>query len=113
MGFNPNAEIMSCIQKSISKKIYFDVDIDENDDDKLIDTIGKVKSFINPDCLTFVRTRGGVHCLIKLSDVHPDFKKSWHKNITSLPGVDQCSDMLLPVVGGIQGGYVPKFMAYD
>ncbi len=109
-GFNPHAEILSCIQRSVSRKIYFDIDIDEPDPNKLWDVYNQIQSFINPDCLTYVQTRGGIHCLIRLDQIEDKYKKNWHKNITTLPSVDQTSDQLLPIVGCVQGGFTPKFL---
>ena len=109
-GFNPHQEVISCIQRAKSRTIWFDVDIDESDESILSDTIDQIKTFINSDCLTFVRTRGGIHCLVEVSKIKEEYKRTWHKNITSLSNVDQTSDQLLPVVGCCQGGYVPSFM---
>lgn len=109
-GFNPHQEVISCIQRSKSRMIWFDVDIDEPDWAKLQETMEMIKSFINSDCLTFVRTGGGAHCLIEVNKIKEEYKKTWHKNITSLPSVDQTSDQLIPVPGCCQGGFVPQFI---
>lgn len=106
-GFNPHQEVLSCIQRAKSRTVYFDVDIDEPDADRLANTIAWIESWINPDCLTFVKTRGGCHCLIEVDKIKKEYSKTWHKNITSLSNVDQTSDQLLPVVGCCQGGFVP------
>lgn len=109
IGFNPHQEVMSCIQRSKSRTIYFDVDIDESDNDRLFESINQIKSYINPDCLTVLRTRGGVHCLVDVSKIKEQYKRTWHKNIISVNNVDQTSDQLLPAAGCIQGGFVPYF----
>ena len=109
-NFNPHQEVMSCIQRAKSRTIWFDVDIDENDPDLLTSTIEILKGYVNPDCLSFVRTRGGVHCLVEVGKIQEEHRRTWHKNITSLPNVDQTSDQLLPVPGCVQGGFVPHFL---
>lgn len=103
-NFNPHSELMSCIQRSIGRKIYLDFDID----DKKFD-LEQLKTFINPNCLSIVETRGGYHVLVKLSEVEKEYKKSFYNNIVSL-GVDQTGDQLLPVPGCTQGGFTPKFI---
>lgn len=110
VGFNPVQEIMSCVQRSKSRTVWFDVDIDENDPAILAETIDKIRGSINPDCLKFVKTRGGIHCLVEVNKIEKSFAKSWHNDICSLPNVDQTGDQLLPVVGCCQGGFVPYFM---
>lgn len=108
--FNPVQEMMSCVQRSKGRTVWFDVDIDECDPAVLDETIGRVHSSINPDCLTFVKTRGGVHCLVEVNKIEKQYAKTWHKDICSLPNVDQTSDQLLPVPGCCQGGFIPHFI---
>lgn len=95
---------MSCIQKSLGRKIYLDFDVDTKDFD-----FDKLKTFININCLNIIETRGGYHVLVKLSEVEKQYKKSFYNNIISL-GVDQAGDQLLPVPGCIQGGFTPQFI---
>ncbi len=108
--YNPHQEALSEIQKSCSRKIYYDIDIDETDMEKLEDTMQKIKSFVNEDSLHFLKTKGGVHCLVELEKIEKQYNKSWYKNITSLPKIDICGDNLIPVAGCIQGGFVPYFI---
>lgn len=62
------------------------------------------------EALTFVETRGGVHCLVETSKVKPELKKSWYMSMKKLSNLDQAGDQLLPVPGSIQGGFVPVFV---
>ena len=104
-GYNPHQEVLSAIQTSPSRKIYFDLDFDE----VAIDTLKpKILEVINEDCLTFVETRGGFHLLIKLDLVDKKYIKNWYANLTKLEGCDVRGDNLLPVPGTYQGGFTPN-----
>ncbi|NSL87548.1 hypothetical protein ECE50_011935 [Chitinophaga sp. Mgbs1] len=102
---NPHQEVMSEIQKSCSNKYYMDIDVDRKDP-AILETIS---SYINPSCLTILETRGGYHVLIELAAIDPSVKKTWYRQITALPDVDQSGDNLIPVPGCVQGGFVPFF----
>jgi hypothetical protein len=105
-GYNPHQIIMSEIQKSCGRKIYFDFDFDNV---SLETTLINIKDSINKDCLTVVQTRGGFHLLVELAKIDKFFEKSWYKNITSLDGVDIKGDNMIPIIGCTQGGFVPNF----
>ncbi|MCP4438579.1 MAG: hypothetical protein GY810_06505 [Aureispira sp.] len=106
-GFNPHQEVMSCIQRSVGRKVYLDFDVDTKEFD-----FEQLKSIINPSCLEILQTRGGYHILVKLSAIEPQYKKSFYNNIVAL-GVDQTGDQLLPVQGCTQGGFIPRFIGID
>lgn len=53
-------------------------------------------------------TRGGYHILINPTKVKESYKNSFYK--TFLKFSDQQGDLLIPVPGTYQGGYVPKFL---
>lgn len=129
--YNPKSLALSCIQTTSTRKIYFDVDIDLNNPQpySLFESIQlrreikeKLEMVINKDCLTFIRTRGGMHCLIELEKIHNEFKKNWYNKINNLTkppeehykdnryNVTMNSDNLLPLVGCIQGNYIPSFL---
>jgi len=103
-NFNPHSEILSCIQRSRGRKIYLDFDIDTNDFD-----FGELQQSINSSCLKVVKTRGGFHILVKLSEVEDSYKKTFYTKIMSL-GADQTGDQLLPIPGCVQGGFTPHFI---
>jgi len=103
-NYNPQAEVMSCIQRSKSRNIYLDFDIDT----KKVN-FQQLANVIDPSCLSIVETRGGFHVLVKVADILPEYKKSFFKNIVAL-GVDQTGDQLLPIPGCVQGGFMPRFI---
>ena len=106
-NYNPQSEVLSEIQKSCSRKIFMDFDFDgvEFEDVKM-----RISEYIHPSCCTVVKTRGGFHLLIKTEYIVDSYKKSWYKNISSIEGVDVRGDNLLPVVGCVQGDFVPHFI---
>lgn len=103
-GYNPHQEVLSQIQVACSRKIYFDFDFDGVEVSGVRPLIIKC---INEDCLTFIRTRGGFHLLVKLSDINKVYEKSWYQSINMMSGCDVRGDNLLPVPGCTQGGYTP------
>jgi len=106
-GYNPHQEVMSELQKSFSRKVYFDIDFDVKNVDE---TISKIKSCVNEDCLHFLKTRGGFHALIELKKINLEYEKNWYKNITAISGVDIRGDNMIPIPGCYQGGFVPYFL---
>ncbi len=103
-NFNPHAELLSCIQKSVGRKIYLDFDVDTKDFD-----FQQLASIINPSCLKILETRGGYHILVQLAAIEQAYKKTFYNKIVKL-GVDQTGDQLLPIPGCIQGGFTPRFI---
>jgi len=107
-NYNPHQEALSQIQVSCTRKVYFDIDIDEDNLINLNQIISEIKGLINEDCLTFIKTRGGVHCLVETLKIKPEFKKSWYKNIVKFG--DIYGDNLVPIPGTYQGGFSPQFL---
>lgn len=103
-NFNPHAEIMSCIQRSQSRKLYLDFDIDDPDFD-----LRQLEGRINLDAVDVLRTRGGYHVLVRLDRVEECYQKTFYRALTELE-VDQTGDQLLPVAGCAQGGFMPRFV---
>jgi hypothetical protein len=108
-GFNVQQEALSAIQGSASRKHYVDFDFDLNDKSEIPVLIDKIGQCINIDCCTFVETRGGLHCLVKLDDVQFEYRKTWYPNIQKL-GCDEDGDCMIPIPGTCQGGFIPKVL---
>jgi len=112
-GYNPHQEVLSMIQQSGGTKHFadFDFDIPEADVGAVV---AKAKSIMdnqgNYPMLEFLRTRGGLHVLVRLQHLGPAISKTWWKDMASLPGCDvKGTDNLLPVPGCCQGDFVPYF----
>ncbi len=108
-GFNVHQEALSAIQGSPGEKLYVDFDFDLNDKSEIPILIDKIRQCININCCTFVETRGGVHCLVKLREIEPEYKNSWYINISKL-GCDVNGDCMIPIPGTCQGGFIPKVL---
>jgi len=108
--YNPQSLALTEIHSSQGSRVYYDIDIDESDPVRLEQTIAKIKTFINEDCLSLLKTRGGIHCLVKLNAVSFDYRNTWFKNIKLLQNVDVCGDNLIPIPGCNQGGFTPYFI---
>ena len=106
-GYNPHQEMMSVIQTSWSRKIYFDLDIDHNNKEEIL---VEIENKINFDCLTLLQTKGGYHLLVELKKIDKKYEKTWYNNLTSIKGVDVKGDNLVPIAGCYQGGFVPTFV---
>jgi len=106
-GYNPYQEAMSFVQKSWSRKIYFDLDFDDIYPESIFRDICKG---INRNCLTILKTRGGFHLLIKLAEIEEQYKKSWYKYLTNNFNIDVKGDNLIPIPGCCQGGVSPKII---
>lgn len=106
-GYNPQAECMSEIQKSCSRKIYFDLDFDDISIEEI-----NLDGIINKGCVTFLKTRGGFHLLVELSKIDKQHEKTWYNKITKLNKIDVRGDMMIPVPGCVQGGgdFFPHFI---
>lgn len=105
--YNPHQIILSSIQKSYSRKVFFDVDFDGVNMDM---TMEKITSILNSECINYVETRGGFHLLIELSKIDKGYIKTWYKNLMLLDGIDIKGDNLIPVPGSHQGGFTPKLI---
>ena len=105
-GYNPHQEVMSEIQKTHSRKIFFDLDFDNVEVDLVV---RQVKECINMDCVNILKTKNGFHLLIELSKLDKRFEKTWYNEICAIEGCDVRGDNLIPVVGCTQGEFVPYF----
>jgi hypothetical protein len=114
---NPQAEAMSEIQKSrgVRHMVDFDIDFDSAHSPEQHEVFVKevqedVSKVINLEAVDFIRTRGGLHILVKVKEIAPEFKSTWHQKIAGLANVDQTGDMMVPVVGCTQGNFIPHFI---
>lgn len=105
---SPNVyqESLTALHKSVSRKIFTDIDFDVDEDEKP-HIFSEIKNIINSDAVNVLLTRGGFHVLVKLDAIEPQYVKSWYKNINSFPGVDIVGDNMIPVPGTYQGGHTP------
>ncbi len=105
-GYNPHQITLSEIHKACSRKIYFDVDFDNINEDEVIK---KIETLINIDSFRILKTKGGIHVLIELNKIDHEFKNSWYNNIISIDGCDAKGDNMIPIPGCTQGNFIPYF----
>lgn len=103
---NPHQEVMSEIQKSKSRTVYVDFDLDSRDNHFIEEAL----TYINKDAVTILQSRGGYHILIEVAKVEDQYKKSWYKDISQIAHIDQVGDLMIPVPGCTQGDFVPNFI---
>ncbi len=109
-GFHPYQEVMSEVQKAKSKTRYITFDFDSPKEQwpeiwKLLQ-IG-----VNSDAMTVVETRGGFHVMVDPKYILPELMKDWHQRTKKVMNIyssdtDNCGDIMLPVPGTYQGGFV-------
>lgn len=109
---SPNVyqESLTALHKSISRKIFTDIDFDVQDFEIVRLLVKEIKCIINHDAAHLLETRGGFHLLVRLDAIEPKYVKTWYKNISALPHVDIVGDNMIPVPGTYQGGFVPELM---
>jgi len=105
-NYNIHAEALYAIQRSKSRTVYVDFDIDSVAPD-----YGYIFDQVDEDACTFLKTRGGVHLLVDPKRVSERFRNTWYKNIKSMKETDSSSgnDTMIPVPGTFQGGHTPHF----
>lgn len=112
-GFNPHSEVMSTIQKTKSRTVFVDFDFDVKDDPKIDkgELIHNLQSYLG-DAGQVIETRGGLHCLVRPDRIPKEQRKHWYQTVKTFGGesIDQSGDLLLPVVGCCQGGFIPRFV---
>ncbi len=106
-NFNIQAEALTCIQKSKSRTVFMDFDIDVKDAN-----IAAFKDVFPANSYHIIQTRGGYHLLMR-----PDkqgqvdwYKEIYRVGVLNSFNIDQTGDQLLPVPGSYQGGFTPKLL---
>ena len=112
-AFNAHADALTWMHRSKSRTVYvdFDIHLDVEESEKqaaVDDCMRTVKEIVGEDAVSFVETRGGVHCLVEPRKAAGE--KNWHQKITRSLTIDQQGDLLMPVPGCCQGGFVPRFV---
>tara|TARA_R110000796_G_scaffold231853_5_gene349931 strand:+ start:2992 stop:3693 length:702 start_codon:yes stop_codon:yes gene_type:complete len=116
-NYSLQAEAMSCIQRAKSRTSYVHFDIDTDEDvHEMIEGFMKVIFPLIGDmkpCWHILQTRGGYHLLIEPQRASMISQwKNWHGEVTKVlkDYIEQEGDLMMPVPGCVQGGFVPKFI---
>jgi hypothetical protein len=115
-GFNVQAEAISAVQKSRSRKVFVDFDIDSKDID-----LSYLKTILPPHGFEVLETRGGYHVMVIPGSFSIDeAERNWYMKIKEHYNVDQPKnkdidelDDMIPFPGSYQGGFTPRFLNYD
>lgn len=115
-NFNIHAEALSCIQKSNSRKIFLTFDIDDKNQIGTVEDYTWLEQNLARN-FKLIETRGGYHLLVSPEDVtiwrkSKGLSLNWHQIIREKFKVDQTGDIMLPVIGCTQGGFIPKIVFY-
>lgn len=112
---NPHAEVLSQIHKAKSRTVFvhFDVDITTSDgcpkcELQIPEIYSKTVGIVGKEAVTIIQTRGGCHVLIDPGKVVCE-TKNWYPIVVRTLNCDQVGDLMVPVVGCCQGGFVPTF----
>ena len=100
------------IQGSRGTKHFIDIDVDIKDGEDYIQIMEFIKSVLREDSLTFVKTRGGFHCLVQLNKITEDNPR-WYNKLTAhgfASELNIMNDDLIPLVGCNQGNFIPYFI---
>ena len=109
-GYNVHQEIMSELQKAVSRKIWIDFDFDTKDTEKVILEVAKI---FKKESYEILQTRGGLHILVnseRLRMEDNNTNTNWYHQMISIDGCDRSDDNMIPIPGCTQGNFVPYFV---
>lgn len=108
---SPNVyqESLTALHKSISRKIFTDIDFDVKGNERAY-ILSEVREIINPSAVQVLLTRGGFHLIVRLDAIEKQYVKSWYLAMQKLPGVDIVGDNMIPIPGTYQGGFTPRMV---
>jgi hypothetical protein len=101
---NPHQEALSEIQKTKSRTVYVDFDVDSKNEGMISAVLKTLKEHFEE--YKILETRGGYHILVEPSKAKTN--KNWHTELSSFS--DQAGDIMIPVPGCVQGEFVPHFI---
>lgn len=117
--FNPHSEVLSCIHRTKGRSAFVHFDVDQvtgEETDKNAPKSGMsvqevwdvAVKVVGKAAVSVIETRGGCHLMIDASKVESEHK-NWYPMIVKQIKCDQTGDLMVPVVGCCQGGFVPRF----
>ncbi len=103
---SPKSEVLNVIQKTRGRTVFHVFDIDNKDEDNLKRGI----ELVNGNC-TVIETRGGFHLLVHAEESPYIEDNKWYTKLKQMS--DVTGDALTPIVGCVQGDFVPRFKFYE
>jgi hypothetical protein len=111
-GINIKSMANDIIQTSNGTKHFLDIDVDIKEGEDPDEIADYIKGYIPGDHLTFVKTSGGFHCLIRLGGLKTG---SWYQDIKNhrfQSDLNILSHDLMPLVACNQGKFVPHVVPF-
>lgn len=114
-GYHPYQEVMSEVQKAKSRTEFITFDFDMENKACFWSNVYPyhIEPVINKYCLQIIETRGGFHVIVRVKDIAADKQKNWYQSMRKILALfsadhDNAGDIMLPVPGTYQGGFVPR-----
>lgn len=101
---NPHSEAMTAIHRSKGTSYFAHFDIDFKDGENIEVVYSVLLGLFQKEVFTLIKTRGGAHILV---DVKKAPKTKWHPEIVAKLSCDQVGDLMMPIPGCNQGGFIP------
>lgn len=103
------------IQVTNGTKKFIDIDVDIKEGENYREIMKYIKSCAGEENLTFIKTSGGFHCLVKIERLKgKDGGGKWYMTLKKHPFKSELNimpkDDLIPLVGCNQGKFVPHFL---
>lgn len=102
---DPVSAALTAAHRSRSRKIFTHMECDGD-----IFEPKDIFKYINTDAVDVLTTRGGYHVLVRHELVTDEYKRSWYQSLAQMGGADASGDMMMPIPGTYQGGYIPGFI---
>lgn len=113
-GINIKSLANDVIQNANGSKNFLDIDVDIKEGEDYLEIIKYIKDRIDNNRLTFIKTSGGFHCLVKRDETVDDLRNDhvWYLEIKNKkhPFKSDLNPMtfdLIPLVGCNQGKFSP------
>lgn len=108
-SINPKSLVMSMLQKNRAESYFIDFDYDCKDDGYINYLKENLETFLNDEAYHIIETRGGYHVLVMPHKITKN-KKQWYNHLCNIDQFDQVGDMLIPIPGTIQGGFIVRML---
>ena len=108
-GYNPHQLVLNELQTACGNKYFLAFNFDNVD---INSTLLKINEFLHEKYYSVLKTRGCFHILVHINKIKQDgIKTNWYQKISNLEGCDVIGEnILLPIPGCHQGGFIPHFI---
>ena len=108
-SFRLESLVKTQIHRSVSRKLYLDLDVDPAGADDWQTVVAKAKTILGETPSHVVRTRGGAHVLVQTQQLDKSVKRTFYKQLQELGKgmtglLEVRGDAMVPIPGTVQGG---------